>query len=81
MNRLRHVPTVAACTPTRSATTALPCPAAHSNTIRDRCANECGYFGRRDHGDRVPRSTSVSTSSAFGRPRDPTRRAYDTQPR
>jgi hypothetical protein len=41
---------------------------AHANTIRDRNANACDDFARRDHRTSVSRSSSVNTNSAFGRP-------------
>jgi hypothetical protein len=37
--------------------------------IRDRNANACEDFARRDHRTSWSRSPSVNTNSAFGRPR------------
>ena len=68
MNRRRHFETVASCTSSFAATATLSAPFAHSNTIRDRCANECGDFGRRDHRANVSRSSSVTVNACFGRP-------------
>jgi hypothetical protein len=48
MNRRRHFDTVAWFTSSFAATARLVAPFAHSNTIRDRCANECGVLSRRD---------------------------------
>ncbi|MEQ7009158.1 hypothetical protein ABN028_23540, partial [Actinopolymorpha sp. B17G11] len=38
------------------------------STIRDRNANACDDFARRDHRVNVWHSSSLNTSSAFGRP-------------
>src|SRR5690606_28922006 len=55
-------------TPNRVATSVLDAPAAHSSTIVDRNANACDDFLRRAHRVNCSRSSSVSTSSDFGRP-------------
>src|SRR5665648_742453 len=67
-NRARHLPTVAAAHPSSTATVLLSMPPAHASTIFDRNANACADFARRDHRDSWARSSSVNTSSAFGRP-------------
>jgi hypothetical protein len=43
-------------------------PSPQASTIRDRNANTCDDFARRDHRSNCSRSSSVSTSAAFGRP-------------
>ncbi len=68
---------VAWCTSSFAATTTLSAPFAHSNTIRDRCANECGDFGRRDHLVNVWRSSSVNVNACFGRPLRPMPRSMN----
>src|SRR5674476_476268 len=67
-NRARHLPTVPAAHPTRAATVLLSTPSAHASTIRERNANACDDFARRDHRVSCSRSSSVNTSSTFGRP-------------
>ena len=69
MNRLRHFTTVAWFTPTRSATALLINPSAANNTIRDRCATECGDFGRLDHRSSTSRCSSLTLTGCLGRPR------------
>ena len=80
MNRLRHFTTVAWLQPTLSATSLFDRPSAASNTIRARCAIECGDFGRFDHRTRTSRSSSDTVNNAFGRPRPATHRSYYDQP-
>jgi hypothetical protein len=77
MNRRRHLPTVAGCTPTAAATSVLSSPSAQPNTMRERCAREKVDFGRRAHRWSVDRSSSVSISWVFGRPLVHMREAYD----
>lgn len=67
-NRDRHLPTVRRDTPSLSATAALLAPSAHAE-IRDRNANCYELVRRLVHRSSVSRSSPVSTSSAFGRPR------------
>ena len=71
MKRFRHFTTVAWFTPTRSATATFVIPSAASNTIRARCAIECGDFGRRDHRTSTARSSSDTINGCRGRPRSP----------
>src|SRR5512144_1390285 len=68
MNRARHVPTVADEQPNRVATVLLSVPSAHASTIRDRNANACADFARRDQRTSCSRSSSVRTNDVFGRP-------------
>ena len=68
-NRRRHLPTVGCDTRSRAATSLLDRPSAQANTIRDRNASACADLRRRAHRVNVSRSSSVSTSCAFGRPR------------
>src|SRR3981189_532939 len=63
-----HLVPVCGQTPNRAATSLFVEPSAHASTIRARNANACEVFARRVHRDRVSRSTSDNTSSAFGRP-------------
>jgi hypothetical protein len=67
-NRPRHLPTVAGCTRSWSATCVFDAPSAQASTMRHRWASACEDFARRDQRTSVARSASVSTSSAFGRP-------------
>jgi hypothetical protein len=67
-NRERHLPTVARATPNRPATSVLAAPVAHSSTMRHRSASCWALVGRAAQRRRVSRSSSVSSSSAFGRP-------------
>src|SRR6267143_1967871 len=67
-NLPRHLVTVCGQIPNRAATSLFVEPSAHASTIFDRSANACEVFARRVHRDRVSRSTSDNTSSAFGRP-------------
>jgi hypothetical protein len=53
--------------PDRCATSTLDRPSAHANTIRPRNANAWELLARRDQRASVSRSSSVNTSSAFGR--------------
>ncbi|MFB9075226.1 hypothetical protein ACFFX0_32785 [Citricoccus parietis] len=55
-------------TPSRSATTVLDPPSAHSNTILDRCASACEDFLCLVQRRSCSRSSSLRSSSAFGRP-------------
>jgi hypothetical protein len=48
-NRARHLPTVAAATPSRAATCLLSKPSAQPSTIRERSANACADVRRRAH--------------------------------
>jgi hypothetical protein len=50
------------------ATSAFEPPSAQANTIRDRIANTCDDFTRRDQRVNVSRSAALSTNSALGRP-------------
>ena len=68
MNRARHLPTVTGAHPSLAATCLLSCPSAQASTIRDRSANDWADFARRDHETSCARSSSLNTSSAFGRP-------------
>ena len=66
-NRARHFDTVFREVPTRCATSPIVPPAAHANTIRDRNANACEVFRRRDHPVNTDRSSSDNTTGAsFG---------------
>lgn len=67
-NRARHRPTAYGVDPSRSATSLLDAPLAHSRTIRHRSAHACGVDRRRTHPSRAARSSSDNTNSAFGRP-------------
>ena len=69
-NRRRHFPTVGCATRSRAATSLFDRPSAQPSTIRDRNASACELLRRRAHRVSVSRSSSVNTSSAFGRPRD-----------
>src|SRR5581483_7431647 len=66
-NRLRHVPTVAAQTPSRSATALLEVSPAQARTIRARRARRWVLLGRLAQRVRAWRSSSESTNSGFGR--------------
>src|SRR5512144_2645339 len=68
MNRARHLPTVADEQPNRVATVLLSVPSAHASTIRDRNANACADFARRDQRTSCSRSSLVRTNEALGRP-------------
>src|SRR6266540_1402769 len=68
INRPRHLPTVAGCTPSKAATCVFGVLSAHASTILHRCASACDDFARRDQRSSVARSSAVSLSSAFGRP-------------
>jgi hypothetical protein len=48
-NRDRHLLTVFRETPNTCATSPFEAPSAHASTIRDRKANACDVFRRRDH--------------------------------
>ena len=67
--RARHLPTICFVTPTSAATCVFVFPPAHRKMIRARNANAWAVFGRRDQRSSSSRSASVTTSSAFGRPR------------
>src|SRR5512144_3087026 len=67
MNRARHLPTVADEQPNRVATV-LSVPSAHASTIRDRNANACADFARRDQHTSCSRSSLVRTNETLGRP-------------
>jgi hypothetical protein len=67
-NRDRHLPTVAAEHPSDAATALLSAPSAQASTILDRNANACDDLRRRDQRSSCSRSSSVSTSGAFGCP-------------
>jgi hypothetical protein len=68
-NRPRHLPTVAACTPSRAPTSTLDSPWAQASTIRQRNANAWLLVPRRAHRSRVWRSSSVKVICTVGRPR------------
>jgi len=68
-NRRRHLPTVAACTPSSTATVSLLNPWAQRNTIRARNASAWAVFGRRAHRSSAARCSPDSNNSSFGRPR------------
>ena len=68
INLLRHLPTITAEQPSRAATALLSTPSAHANTIRDRNANACEDFARRDQRNSVSCSSSLNTNSVLGRP-------------
>jgi hypothetical protein len=70
--RLRHLVTVCGQIPNCAATSWLqrsPPPSAQPNTIRQRNANACADFARRDQRTSVSRSSTDNTSGGFGRPR------------
>src|SRR3979411_1509609 len=67
-NLPRHLVTVCGQIPNRAATSLFVEPSAHATPIRAGTATACEVFARRVHRDRVSRSTSDNTSSAFGRP-------------
>jgi hypothetical protein len=71
-NRDRHLPTVGRETLNAAATSVLLAPSAQASTIRERIANYWALLGRRAHRASVSRSCSVTTNSAFGRPRTTT---------
>ncbi|MDP9403824.1 MAG: hypothetical protein M3P85_10985, partial [Actinomycetota bacterium] len=63
------MPTIASLTRSSPATARLVAPAlAQHSTIRARMANACALVRRFTNRSRVTRSSSVSTSSALGRP-------------
>jgi len=63
----RHFDTVARDTPNWLATSPIVAPSAHRNTIRDRSANACAVFRRRDHPTNTDRSSPDNTTgSSFG---------------
>ena len=68
-NRRRHLPTVAALTESRAATSLFECPCSHSNTICERNANPCAVRRLPAHPCNCARSPSVSSKTALGRPR------------
>jgi hypothetical protein len=66
-NRDRHFDTVARDTPSWLATSPIVAPSAHCNTIRDRSANACAVFRRRDQPTSADRSSPDNTTgSSFG---------------
>jgi len=67
-NRRRQRATVLGVTRRSAATCLFESPAAQASTILDRNANTCEVFARRDQRVNCSRSSSVNTSSAFGRP-------------
>src|SRR5665648_1183656 len=54
--------------PSCAATVLLSAPSAHPSTTRERSASACEDFLRRAQRTNWPRSSSVSVSSALGRP-------------
>src|ERR1017187_6776461 len=69
MNRDRHLPTVALVTCNSSAIWVLVTPLAQRSTMRERKATPCAVVRRRVQRSRVWRSSGVTASGAFGRPR------------
>jgi hypothetical protein len=66
-NRDRHFDTVARDTPNWLATSPIVTPSAHSNTIRNRNANTCAVFRRRNHPTNTDHSSPDNTTgSSFG---------------
>src|SRR5680860_1514300 len=49
-------------------TVLLPTPSAHATTMRERNANDCADFARRDQRSNCLRSSSVSSNASLGRP-------------
>jgi len=67
--RRRHLFTVFGDTPRSAATCLFNAPGtAHANTIRERTANACADFARRDQRSNCARSSPVNSNTAFGRP-------------
>ena len=66
--RRRHFATVWESTPHRAAAATFVKPSEQANTILDRAATACEDLRRRDHRSSVSRSSSESSSTAFGRP-------------
>jgi len=66
--RWRHLPTVWWVSPSSCATAVLGLPAAHSKTIRERCASACALLGRRAQRSSVARSSTVRLNGAIGLP-------------
>ena len=76
-NRLRHLPTVAGETRSRTATVLLSRLSAQANTIRERNANACADFARLDHRTSWSRSSSDNVNDGVGRPVLATPPVYD----
>src|SRR5439155_8498460 len=68
-NRRRQRPTVWRVTRASTATALLSRPLTHASTMRARCASACAVVGRRAQRSSVARSSSVSVTRTFGRPR------------
>lgn len=66
--RSRQVPTVCPVTPSRAATAWLLRPAAHSRTMRARCAVRGSVLGRRASRRSWLVSSSLKTTGSIGRP-------------
>ncbi len=86
MKRLRHLATVPSRTRNPAATSTFEPPSAHASTIFERSASDCADEGRLAHRCNWSRSTSESTSCAFGRPdldrsRRPSSRSAAKRPR
>jgi len=69
MNLARHFDTVCGVTRCRLATVLLSMPSAPARTMRARCASACAVLRRSVSATSCSRSSSLRTSSAFGRPR------------
>src|SRR5680860_1514301 len=54
--------------PSLSATALLSTPSADATTMRERNANDCADFARRDQRSNCLRSSSVSSNASLGRP-------------
>ena len=63
-NRDRHFDTVTRDTPSWLATSPIVAPSAHRNTIRDRSANACAVFQRRDHPTNTDHSSPDNTTGS-----------------
>ena len=85
-NRDRHRFTAVTLTAKSAETCLFAAPSAQASTIRARIARYCAVWARRAHRVSCARSSSVSTSSAFGRPArcsssSPTRRCLANRER